>query len=88
MSSLARAFNVRRQFIGIHNMRQVVMFLRFVVSALGFCALLFLGGSVNVQAQTAQRPNKMTDDIGWMQAGAYHRGIGPGETPYIDLLAK
>jgi arylsulfatase len=30
----------------------------------------------------------MGDDIGWMQVGAYHRGIGLGETPNIDRLAK
>src|SRR5499433_1720688 len=30
----------------------------------------------------------MGDDIGWMQVGAYHRGIGLGETPNIDRLAN
>jgi hypothetical protein len=30
----------------------------------------------------------MGDDIGWMQVGAYHRGIGLGETPNIDSLAR
>ena len=29
----------------------------------------------------------MGDDIGWMQVGVYHRGIGLGETPNIDRLA-
>src|SRR5215468_3971951 len=36
------------------------------------------------------RPNIlfiMGDDIGWMQVGAYHRGIGLGETPNIDRIA-
>jgi arylsulfatase len=44
------------------------------------------------QAATgAQKPNIlfiMGDDIGWMQVGAYHRGLGLGETPNIDRLAK
>ena len=38
-----------------------------------------------------QKPNIlfiMGDDIGWMQVGAYHRGIGLGETPNIDRLAR
>jgi arylsulfatase len=30
----------------------------------------------------------MGDDIGWMQVGAYHRGLALGETPNIDRLAK
>jgi len=40
-------------------------------------------------AQT-QKPNIlfiMGDDIGWMQVGVYHRGVGLGETPNIDRLA-
>ena len=40
--------------------------------------------------QQAKRPNIlfiMGDDIGWMQVGAYHRGIGLGETPNIDRIA-
>src|SRR5262252_3963944 len=43
-----------------------------------------------VAQQQQQRPNilfSMGDDIGWMQVGAYHRGIGIGETPNIDRLA-
>jgi len=42
-------------------------------------------------AQTAQKPNIlfiMGDDIGWMQVGVYHRGVGLGETPNIDRLAN
>jgi arylsulfatase len=43
-------------------------------------------------AQQAQpkKPNIlfiMGDDIGWMQVGVYHRGLGLGETPNIDRLA-
>jgi arylsulfatase A-like enzyme len=43
-----------------------------------------------VRQQQAKRPNIlfiMGDDIGWMQVGVYHRGIGLGETPNIDRLA-
>ena len=43
------------------------------------------------QANHPNRPNIlfiMGDDIGWMQVGVYHRGIGLGETPNIDRLAK
>jgi arylsulfatase len=48
---------------------------------------------VNGRAQrdAAHRPNIlfiMGDDIGWMQVGAYHRGIGLGETPNIDRIAR
>jgi arylsulfatase A-like enzyme len=42
------------------------------------------------QQQQQKKPNIlfiMGDDIGWMQVGAYHRGIGLGETPNIDRLA-
>jgi arylsulfatase len=38
-----------------------------------------------------QKPNIlfiMGDDIGWMQVGVYHRGIGVGETPNIDRIAN
>src|SRR5262249_39036288 len=43
-----------------------------------------------VAQQQQKRPNIlfiMGDDIGWMQVGAYHRGIGLGETPNIDRIA-
>ena len=42
------------------------------------------------QQQQQKKPNIlfiMGDDIGWMQVGVYHRGIGIGETPNIDRLA-
>src|SRR5262249_26101012 len=42
-------------------------------------------------SRAADKPNIlfiMGDDIGWMQVGAYHRGIGLGETPNIDRLAN
>jgi len=54
--------------------------------------LLAAGGTVaNAQSAKTQRPNIlfiMGDDIGWMQVGVYHRGIGIGETPNIDRLAR
>src|SRR5499433_3216782 len=43
-----------------------------------------------VAQQQQKKPNIlfiMGDDIGWMQVGVYHRGLGVGETPNIDRLA-
>jgi arylsulfatase A-like enzyme len=49
-------------------------------------------GITNARSQTTdKKPNIlfiMADDIGWMQVGAYHRGIGLGETPNIDRIAR
>ncbi len=57
-----------------------------------FSFLLAVGGVMaNAQSARPQKPNIlfiMGDDIGWMQVGAYHRGIGIGETPNIDRLAR
>jgi arylsulfatase len=42
-------------------------------------------------AQEQKKPNIMfimADDIGWMQVGAYHRGLAVGETPNIDRIAQ
>jgi arylsulfatase len=53
--------------------------------------LVVLTVSSSAFAQTAKKPNIlfiMGDDIGWMQVGVYHRGIGLGETPNIDRLAN
>jgi arylsulfatase A-like enzyme len=51
-----------------------------------------IGACVTVGVARADtRPNIlfiMADDIGWMQVGVYHRGIGLGETPSIDRLAN
>src|SRR5215468_4621684 len=63
------------------------------VEMLTICTLLLLVGSVitNGQATGTKKPNIlfiMGDDIGWMQVGVYHRGIGLGETPNIDRIAK
>jgi hypothetical protein len=45
-----------------------------------------------VQAQApGQKPNIlfiMGDDIGWMQPGIYHEGLGAGETPNIDRIGR
>ena len=30
----------------------------------------------------------MADDIGWFDAGAYHRGIMGAQTPNIDRIAN
>ena len=52
------------------------------------CAIL---GGMAIQAAPASKPNIvfiMGDDIGWMQVGAYHRGLALGETPNIDRIAK
>jgi len=41
-------------------------------------------------AQQQAKPNIlfiMGDDIGWMQVGVYHSGVGLGETPNIDRIA-
>ncbi len=59
-----------------------------------FSIAMFLTGAISIaQAQAAgtKKPNIlfiMGDDIGWMQVGVYHRGVGLGETPNIDRLAK
>jgi arylsulfatase A-like enzyme len=58
----------------------------FVALAVLSTAVL-AGGPVWAQA----KPNIlfiMGDDIGWMQVGAYHRGLAVGETPNIDRLAR
>jgi hypothetical protein len=47
--------------------------------------------SVPVAAQQQQKPNIlfiMGDDIGWMQPGIYHEGLGLGETPNIDRIGR
>ena len=49
-----------------------------------------IGAAGPLQAQD-KKPNIlfiMSDDVGWMQVGCYHRGVALGETPNIDRLAK
>jgi len=55
---------------------------RFIVQpfALLAIAMFFFSGNIGAQAQApnGKKPNIlfiMGDDIGWMQVGAYHRGI-------------
>jgi arylsulfatase A-like enzyme len=59
---------------------------------LGTLALLAAAIAAGAPASAQEKkPNIlfiMGDDIGWMQVGAYHRGLALGETPNIDLLAK
>jgi arylsulfatase len=46
--------------------------------------------AVAAQAQD-KKPNFlliMADDIGWMQVGTYHRGLGLAETPNIDRIGN
>jgi arylsulfatase A-like enzyme len=60
-----------------------------------FLGLLTLFAAVTAMVTSAsaqqQKPNIlfiMADDIGWMQVQAYADGLGVGETPNIDRLAK
>src|SRR4029450_5756401 len=52
---------------------------------------LFGPATTPAEAQTPQKPNIlfiMGDDIGWMQARIYHRGLMVGETPNIDRIGN
>jgi arylsulfatase A-like enzyme len=64
---------------------------KFSWIGIGLLALVpFAARPSAVQQQQQKKPNIlfiMGDDIGWMQVGAYHRGLGLGETPNIDRLA-
>src|SRR5271157_3310867 len=51
-------------------------------------ALIGAGGPLQAQEKKPNIMFIMADDIGWMQVGAYHRGVALGETPNIDRLAK
>jgi arylsulfatase A-like enzyme len=47
--------------------------------------------TAQAQAPSGQRPNIifiMSDDVGWFNIGAYHRGIMAGRTPNLDRLAS
>ena len=49
------------------------------------------GNIPTANAQSSQQPNIvviMGDDIGWMNVGAYHRGIMAHTTPNIDKIAE
>ena len=58
-------------------------------------ALAALAAASALPASSAMAQDKkpnivfiMGDDIGWMQVGAYHRGLMVGETPNIDRIAN
>jgi len=56
-----------------------------------FAVLLAVLATLASPAFAQQKPNIMfimADDIGWMQVGAYHRGMALGETPNIDRIAR
>ena len=62
--------------------------------AAGVCLTGLVGGAPS-PAQAQQSPPAhpnivfiMADDIGWMQVGAYHRGLSLGETPNIDSIGQ
>jgi arylsulfatase A-like enzyme len=55
-----------------------------------FAAMTVAGTPAAAQQQQA-KPNIlfiMGDDIGWMQPGIYHEGLGLGETPNIDRIGR
>jgi len=65
------------------------------ISLIAALTLAIMGLTAQAFAQqaappSAQRPNIvfiMGDDIGWLNIGAYHRGMMAGRTPNIDQLA-
>jgi arylsulfatase len=62
----------------------------------GATMIIFMAALLNfaaaAQAQTAgKKPNIlviMGDDVGWLNIGAYHRGMMSGKTPNLDKLAS
>src|SRR5690349_18036602 len=66
---------------------------KMIVGTLMILSFLLAAGGTIANAQSAKRQQAnilfiMGDDIGWMLVGAYHHGIGIGETPNIDRLAR
>jgi arylsulfatase A-like enzyme len=51
-------------------------------------AMTTLATSASAQQQKPNILFIMGDDIGWMQVGLYHEGIGIGETPNIDRIGR
>src|SRR4051794_3477106 len=84
--------HVRTLPSGGHDMRVSVRSGRALGAlAAGLLLTSALVPSGSAQAQEAKKPNIlfiMGDDIGWMQPGAYHRGLMVGETPNIDRIAN
>src|SRR5271169_3820304 len=65
--------------------------LRSLVMAASAILSFLAGNTATAYAQTTQKPNIlfiMGDDIGWMQVGLYHEGLGLGETPNIDRIGR
>jgi arylsulfatase len=60
---------------------------RLAIHVIGLVALSLLSASARAADRKPNIMFIMGDDIGWMQVGVYHRGIGLGETPNIDRLA-
>ena len=63
----------------------------WILGVLATAIAPFALGAGTAGAQEAKKPNIlfiMGDDIGWMQVGAYHRGLSLGETPNIDRIAS
>jgi arylsulfatase len=92
--AISNANQQRENDKGVNSMQQArkLLGLLLALAALS-CVSLGQGNNpqrANPQSATSQKPNIlfiMADDIGWMQVGVYHRGIGLGETPNIDRLA-
>src|SRR5208337_1332633 len=67
-------------------------FRKLALGAVAVSSFLASGSMpAHAQAATTQKPNIlfiMGDDIGWMQVGLYHEGLGLGETPNIDRIGR
>ncbi len=63
----------------------------FSTLLIGFAAAMFAAAFPALAQTSGKKPNIMfimADDIGWMQVVAYQDGLGLGETPNIDRIAK
>jgi arylsulfatase len=61
---------------------------RLLMLGLAACSI---AGTALAQSTASKKPNIlfiMGDDIGWMQASIYHRGLMVGETPNIDRIGN
>ena len=64
---------------------------RFANFFIALAVALLAAASPALAQAPAKKPNVlfiMADDIGWMQVVAYQDGLGLGETPNIDRIAK
>jgi len=66
---------------------------RSLISSAAAIAALASASALPMSSAMAQtsKPNIlfiMGDDIGWMQPGIYHEGLGAGETPNIDRIGR